>query len=468
MRTLSSLSFLLWLGLSGVALSQPAPQPSGAAPGPAGAAGEKPIQQDSKKKYDPQLQCVDADEFAVELRSGRNPVGEAIVIDGYFLPTEQPVSVGLRTSYVDKLRYFAALERSDGVTHILQRQDVITRRAVASDTLVQRKLLEPDQVIVTLTMDDDDAGLWQRSDLYLYTCGTEGSPAKVSKSNVRLSPHWYSLWACAVSVLLVYVWVALALRRPRGEWSEISKALNPVKLTAGRDGKGSLSKFQILTFTLTVFGLIALLLLQTGVLSDLSATILALLGISGIGATLAKGADAQRNAISPENRAWLLRKGWVLATQTTVDPSNASWRDFFTTEGEFDVYRYQSFIFGFVVIFSMIAAGVTQLSTFVIPSTILGIVGLSQAIYIGGKLVTPTNISDLNAAIADLRDRERKLRDAATAKKQGKVVDVNDAAQQLGQPAIDAYLDKARDVAALFTDATGTVVAASNLQPAFD
>ncbi len=55
----------------------------------------------------------------------------------------------------------------------------------------------------------------------------------------------------------------------------------------------------------------------------------------------------------------------------------------------------------------MIAAGVGQLSTFVIPDTILGIVELSQAVYIGGKLVTPTGMKALNDALDDLRAREK-------------------------------------------------------------
>ena len=154
-------------------------------------------------------------------------------------------------------------------------------------------------------------------------------------------------------------------------------------------------------------------------LADLSGTILTLLGISGIGAIAAKGTDQKRNTISAENRAWLLRKNWIPTAKTPVDPSNASWRDFFTTNGEFDVYRYQSFVFSFVVVVALVVAGVTQLSTFSIPETVLGILGLSQAVYIGGKLVTTTNIGDLNSAIVDLRDRERKFRDDATVKKSG-------------------------------------------------
>ena len=472
MRCSSLLSVLVGIILSGTSWAQsPAPtgQPALVAPAAGTPAEEKAgPKQIPDKVYDPQKQCVDEGEFNTELKSGRNPVGDTVVIDTNFLPTNQQVSIGVRTPYVDKLRFFAALERDDGKQDILFRQDVVTRRAVAADNLVKKKLVEADQTIVTLTIDDEDAGHWQRSDLYLYTCGTKGSPARVSKTTIRLSPYWISLWVCAASVLLAYVWIVFALRKGDHTLPSFVRSLNPVKVTAGPDGKGSLSKFQILCFSLTVFGLILLFMLQTGMLSDLSSTILVLLGISGIGATVAKGADAQRTSISPENRGWLLRKGWLATAKKDIDTSNASWRDFFTTDGEFDVYRYQSFIFGLIVIFSLIAAGVTQLSTFVIPDTILGIVGLSQAVYIGGKLVTPTNIADVNAAVTDLRDQERKFRDAATAKKQGKVADIKEAVSLLGQAALDSYRDRAKDVAALFTAETQKPVPDSGLDPSFD
>jgi IstB-like ATP binding protein len=104
-------------------------------------------------------------------------------------------------------------------------------------------------------------------------------------------------------------------------------------------------------------------------------------------------------------------------------------------------------------------------STFVVPNTTLGIVGLSQVVYIGGKLVTPTNISDLNAAIAGLRTDEQKLKAAAVAKKQGQVANLAEAIPLMGQDAYDAYRQKARDVAAIFTEATGIVVVDASLEP---
>jgi hypothetical protein len=285
-------------------------------------------------------------------------------------------------------------------------------------------------------------------------------------TTVRLSPYWLSIGITIIEILCLYVWIALALRKKDHTFTSFVRSLNPAQITAGPDGRGSLSTFQTLSFSLVVVGLITLLLLQTGMLTNISGTILTLLGISGIGATVAKGADAQRNTLSAENRAWLLRRNWIPVAKGAVDSTSASWRDFFTTDGVFDVYRYQSFAFALVVIGALIAAGVSQLSTFVIPDTILGIVGLSQVIYIGGKLVTPTNMSDLNAAITGLRAEEKKLKDATVAAKQGRVTSLAEAISLAGQGAYSAYREKAKDVAVIFTEETGIIVSDASLDPA--
>ncbi|WP_299813233.1 hypothetical protein [Tardiphaga sp.] len=451
-----------------VEAQQPQPALAPAAPTAAASGTEtKTGAASAVRSNDPQKQCVKTGEFAVELKSGRNPVGGTIVFATNFLPTNQRVDVGVRAPFVDGVRYFAGIDYGDE-TYLFKRQDVVTRRAVDSDPLVKKHFLEPDQAIVTLNMGDDFASMWNRVDLYLYTCNSAvgESPGRVSLTTVRLSPYWLSIGITVAEVFLLYVWIAFALRTRDHTLASFVRTLDPARLTAGPDGKGSLSTFQTLSFSLVVVGLISLLLLQTGMLTDISGTILTLLGISGIGATVAKGADAQRNTLSADNRAWLLRRGWIPMAKTPVDPSNASWRDFFSTDGVFDVYRYQSFIFALVVIGALIAAGVTQLSTFVIPDTILGIVGLSQVVYIGGKLVTPTNMSDLNAAIAGLRTEEAKFKDAATAAKQGPVASLADAINSAGPGAYAAYREKAKDVAAIFTAETGIVVGDASLDPA--
>ena len=445
------------IGLSSVATAQQPTTPPAAA-----SAVAKP------KEHDPQRQCVGPNEFINELRSGLRPVGESIVIDTNFLPTGQHVDVGIRAKYADGTRYFVGIDRDDGHHFLLRRQDVLTRRATDADALVKKHLLERDETLVTLTIPDTYAGIWAKVDLYLYTCSTLGSPAKVSRDEIRLSPHSTSLWVCLALVFFFYFVSAMVFRRRDHTIGSFLSRLNPVTVSVGPDGKASLSTFQVWLFTLAVVGLFLLFWLQTGMLADLSGTILTLLGISGIGAIAAKGTDQQRNTISPENRAWLIRKNWIQAAKQPVDASNATWRDFFTTNGQFDVYRYQSFVFSFVVVAALIAAGVTELSTFTIPDTVLGIVGLSQVVYIGGKLVTSTSMSDLNAALNDLRDKERKFRDDATAKKGSPVANVQEAVQFAGQQSYDAYKDKAKDVAAIFTAETGITVGSAALDPTLD
>jgi len=152
----------------------------------------------------------------------------------------------------------------------LKRQDAVTHRATESDPLVQRHLLEPDQTIVTLNMGDDLAWYWSR--LYLYTCNNPAGqcPWRVSSVSVRLIPYLLSIFAVIAEVLIRYLWIAFALRKRDHTFASFFRALNPAKVSAGPDGKGSLSTFQTLAFTLTGAALITLLLLQTGALADLS------------------------------------------------------------------------------------------------------------------------------------------------------------------------------------------------------
>ncbi len=78
--------------------------------------------------------------------------------------------------------------------------------------------------------------------------------------------------------LCFYVWIAFALRKRDHTFKSFIRSLNPAQVAAGLDGKGSLSTFQTLAFSLVVVALISLLLLQTGMLADISGSILTLLG----------------------------------------------------------------------------------------------------------------------------------------------------------------------------------------------
>ena len=204
---------LVAMSLSSAAFAQTAapsaPQPQQVVPAPPAVGGK------AAKQYDPQRQCVDRGEFANELRSGIRPVGEAIMIDTNFLPANQHVDVGVRAKYVEGTRYFAGIDREDGEQFLLHRQDVLTRRASDADPLVKKHLLDGDETIVTLTVPDEIAGLWRKADLYLYICSTQGSPAKVSRATIRLSPYWASMWICGACVFFAYLVSALVMTKAR-------------------------------------------------------------------------------------------------------------------------------------------------------------------------------------------------------------------------------------------------------------
>ena len=61
------------------------------------------------------------------------------------------------------------------------------------------------------------------------------------------------------------------------------------------------------------------------------------------------------------------------------------------------------------------AAGINELASFSIPETLLGVLGLSQVVYVAGKLVAPPSVADLDKSTSALRDLERKFRIAASA-----------------------------------------------------
>ena len=104
------------------------------------------------------------------------------------------------------------------------------------------------------------------------------------------------------------------------------------------------------------------------------------------------------------NRKWLPMGG-------VAEENMAKWKDIVTTGGEFDATRFQMITFSLLVGGALLTAGseLMDLSRFDIPTTLLGILGLSQIVYVGGKLTAPPAISDLNAQILKLRKAETDL-----------------------------------------------------------
>jgi hypothetical protein len=351
--------------------------------------------------------------------------GADLVSTTNYIPVGTNSEFGLNTPYDAKISYSGKIEsdfddKDVGNSFLpIERHSLNISRIPDDHPLVKRGLVDKGDTLATIDIPSDISGWWSHARIYIYACpaGEGGSPSAVSSTLVRVSPTLPSIVIAVLFVVVAYVLCALTAKAidPSNvlnhRWT---RYLDPVYMTAGSDGRGSLSKLQILFFSTIVFGLLTYILLRTGILSDMSKTILTLLGIAAVGSTTAKATDVQKNRIESKNLIWFLRKKW-LPTTGLAAMNEAKWRDIVSSDGEFDVYRYQNCIFSAVVGLSLLFVGVTELSSFAIPDTLLGVLGLSQVVYVAGKLVTPPSFSDLNNSADDVRDLETKFFEAATS-----------------------------------------------------
>src|SRR5262249_1773513 len=117
------------------------------------------------------------------------------------------------------------------------------------------------------------------------------------------------------------------------------------------------------------------------------------------------------------------------------------------------------------------------LASFTIPETLLGVLGLSQVVYVTGKLVTPASSSELNDATKALRELERKFKEAAAitpdptppagTDKLEPPSDLQAAIRRAGRDKYNAYIDAARNVRIQFQSVTGRDVDYPKIEPSF-
>jgi hypothetical protein len=253
-------------------------------------------------------------------------------------------------------------------------------------------------------------------------CDQTAPASALAIVQVPISPPIWAKLISIASLLVIYVLFSQAVFQIRGKPHPLAakypaltgqrasgwfEHLNPVVLTANSFNKGSIQKLQVLLFSFLVSGMVLSLVLTIGALSDLSVTIALLLGISAVGAAVAQKTSASHDRLSFENWAWLVRR--EILPINDEDQSGPRWSDLVITNREFDIYKLQTLIFSLVVAGALLAAGEEHLASFSVPETLLGILGLSQVVYVSGTLVSPPSITELDQAIDDLRQIEAKL-----------------------------------------------------------
>jgi len=264
------------------------------------------------------------------------------------------------------------------------------------------------------------------------TANIEGTTGvqPIFKGTLPVSGLWFPLLFTVIVVGLIYPgsaaasWYASVRQYKKKEreadpGTEIGEAprfwssLDPVELTKNPYGRASIAKLQIFAFTFIVFALLLFHVLRTGLLANMSTDILYLMGISAVGAAGGKMAYVARRRLSLENWAWLRRKGWLPAGKDVQ--THAKWSELFVDSNtkEFDPYRFQMAIFSLVVAVALITASATGLEAFKIPPEMLGLLGISQVVFIGGQALEDGGYQELDKKLTEVQKLAKSAQIAA-------------------------------------------------------
>ena len=177
----------------------------------------------------------------------------------------------------------------------------------------------------------------------------------------------------AVAVLIIF------LRSVRPRTLQGSNIM--LQLIETRGGRASLSQFQILLWTLVIGAATAYVMALSGNLIPLTEGTLALLGISGVATVSSQLAQAPTRAIK-------LPKGLAAG----VAPH---WRDLVAVDGNIEITRVQMLFFTVLMAIFVIIHVIDNFEIPSIPDSFLGLMGISNGVYLLNKFVMPKQGRDV-------------------------------------------------------------------------
>ena len=306
--------------------------------------------------------------------------------------------------------------------------EVVSMQRIAADTVAG--FHPSDSFILQIDLSDADLARsawspgWEPRRFEVLECVDDEAVA-AADFGARISRNTVPVIICMVVAAFAYLLAMSTVRKVRNEDPPLKKVypsyrilrrisglqlLNRIHLTANSFNQASVQRLQVALFSFLVGWMLLSLVLRMGVLSDLSVTVVGLLGVSAVGAAISQAATGTKERMGFENWSWLVTKG--VLNINYVDEAGPRWRDLVMNGQQFDVYKLQTLIFTLVVAAALIVGGASHLSSFVVPETLLGILGMSQVVYVAGILVRPPSIAELDKGISELRQREQTLRTA--------------------------------------------------------
>lgn len=200
------------------------------------------------------------------------------------------------------------------------------------------------------------------------------------------------VWAAVVSVLLTAVLLA-PLMYYRGQRLKKDEHATPrwfSGLFLGPDGDPSLSLLQVLIWSIITLWGFFYVFIVAGNLLALTPQVMALLGFAGLGSVLARWISVSSGGSTS--------KGLGVKQENT---GSMFWQ-MLSTNGQFDLLKLQLFAFT-VVIALYVVARILDSAAFpeLDPNTLL-LMGVSQGIYVTGKLVSTSPLASAQAMSAEI------------------------------------------------------------------
>lgn len=273
----------------------------------------------------------------------------------------------------------------------------------------------------------------------------------------------------ATVIVAGFYWYAASTRLAKTD--EMGSPYDPLVITAGVFGRASLSNLQILFFSLIVFWVLFYSVLKDGTLSKLSPDVLILLGIGAAGTAGAKISALRQQRLSFENWAWLKRKGWI---QNDIGKARTppTWADLVTSDDAFNVFKFQNIVVSLIVGIGLVFVGLSEdssagLASFEIDQSLLSLLGLSQATYVGGKAISASPVAELDKKLNELLKLERKFIEAVAVKWSDSAPPARDLAEAKKAAPADckAYEEAALTAAVMLQERMGSVEPPSNTSP---
>lgn len=222
---------------------------------------------------------------------------------------------------------------------------------------------------------------------------------------------------------------------------------SPIWLGRTRRGNASLSSLQITIWTYLVFCIASYVFILNGELINITSSILILLGISGSSSVAARVTSARQ-----DERAELITavKSDGGDDQSLSVVSYPSWSNLISSGGRVDLARLQMLVF---TILTAAYVGITAFVTFQfpeIPEGLLWLMGISNGVYLGGKISEPSlanRLSDIElerrAVDSDLPVK-KKIADDAKARLEQKQEELKEIDKKIA-----AVKSKGKDTADL-------------------